>query len=217
MKAFIFDLDGTLLDSLEDLADAGNAMLTHADYPQHPVAAYRHFVGDGLEMLVRRALPAGEEARLGAENFAALVQYTRDVYGKNWQVKSRPYPGVVEALRALADKGHELGVLSNKPHHWTVDIIGHFFPTLRFSVVRGALPGVPHKPDPAPAQEVLRMLDMPASVCAFVGDSNVDMLTAVRTGMVPVGVSWGFRDVEELRNAGARYIVYAPAELTMLA
>lgn len=216
MKAFIFDLDGTLLDSLEDLANAGNTVLAGAGYATHPLNAYRNFVGNGLEVLVRRTLPEGEAQRLGTDGVLALVQKAREIYGTNWNVKSRPYPGVIEALKALSRRGVELGVLSNKPHPWTVEIMQHFFAEISFAVVRGAMPAVPLKPDPTAALQVARELDLAADECAFVGDSNVDMLTAVRAGMIPVGVTWGFRDVEELRSAGAQHLVHVAGDLLCL-
>lgn len=216
MKAFIFDLDGTLLDSLEDLANAANAVLAEAGYPTHPLNAYRNFVGNGLETLVRRTLPEGEAERMGDAGIRDLVEKARSVYGATWHVKSRPYPGVPETLQGLALRGVALGVLSNKPHPWTVEIMRHFFSDISFAVVRGALPHVPLKPDPTAALEVARELDMAPDQCAFVGDSNVDMHTAVRAGMIPVGVTWGFRDVEELRSAGAQHLVHVAGDLLCL-
>lgn len=216
MKAFIFDLDGTLLDSLEDLANAGNAVLTGVGYPTHPVSAYRNFVGNGLDVLVRRTLPEGEAERLGTEGVLALVQKAREIYGANWHVKSCPYPGVIDALNALSRQGLLLGVLSNKPHPWTVEIMQHFFAGISFAAVRGAMPPMPLKPDPTVALQMVRELDLAPDECAFVGDSNVDMLTAVRAGMIPVGVTWGFRDVEELRSAGAQHLVHVAGDLLCL-
>ena len=207
MKAFIFDLDGTLLDSLEDLANACNATLAHAGYPAHPIDAYRRFVGNGLETLVRRTLPPGEAERLSSAEIAALVEYSRTVYGKTWHVCSRPYPGVVETLRTLAERGTPLAVLSNKPHPWTVEIMGYYFPDMHFADVRGAMPGVPHKPDPTAALEMLEGMHLAPAQCAYVGDSDVDMQTALASGMLPVGVAWGFRGEAELRAAGARHVI----------
>lgn len=217
MKALIFDLDGTLLDSLEDLANACNATLAHAGYPAHPLDAYRRFVGNGLATLVRRILPEGEAQRLGEKGCESLVEYARTVYGNTWHVCSRPYDGVVAALHALAQKNLVLGVLSNKPHPWTVEIMGYFFPDVHFADVRGAMPGVPHKPDPTAALAMAEELSLEPAHCCFVGDSDVDMQTAVGAGMHPVGVAWGFRGEEELRRAGAERIIYTAQELLTLA
>ncbi|MDE7064009.1 MAG: HAD family hydrolase [Desulfovibrionaceae bacterium] len=216
MKAVIFDLDGTLLNSLEDLADACNAALTGARYPSHPLDDYRKFVGNGIETLLRRALPPGEADRLGREAFTALVDAMRGIYGKAWNVKSAPYPGIPETLKALADRGIRLGVLSNKPHPWTEEIIRYYFPHIPFAEVRGAMPGVPPKPDPAAALAIAARLDLSPDECGFVGDSNVDIHTAVAAGMIPVGATWGFRDREELLTAGAQYLVHTAPDLLQL-
>ena len=216
MKAVIFDLDGTLLDSLEDLADACNAALVRAGYPPHPLGNYKKFVGNGIETLLRRALPPGEADRLGQEAFHALVDDMRGVYGTAWNVKSAPYPGIPEALATLADRGIRLGVLSNKPHPWTEEIIRYYFPRIPFAEVRGAMPGVPRKPDPAAALAMAARSDLSPDDCGFVGDSNVDIHTAVAAGMIPVGATWGFRDREELLTAGAQYLVHTAPDLLQL-
>ena len=217
LKSFIFDLDGTLLDSLEDLANAGNAALARAGYATHPAESYRHFVGSGLERLLRRALPAGEPERLGDAGVRVLVEHARLVYGESWHVKSRPYAGVRQMLSALADKGATLGVLSNKAHPWTVAIVEHFFSGIPFALVRGAMPQVPLKPDPTAVLEMLAQLGIAGEECAYVGDSDVDMLTAQRAGLVSVGVAWGFRGAEEVRAAGACHIAATPEDIVRLA
>ena len=210
--AVIFDLDGTLINSLADLADATNAALAQFGYPTHPLAAYRHFVGNGVEKLVRRALPAGEAERLGPD-LAGVAEAMRTRYDNAWHVKTAPYPGVDGVLRELEQRGLRLGVLSNKPHVWTGEIVRHFFPGIPFAAVRGAMPGVPHKPDPAPALRMAEELGTPPQRTVFVGDSNVDILTGVRAGMPAVGVTWGFRDAAELREAGASALIDRPADL----
>lgn len=216
MKAVIFDLDGTLLNSLEDLADACNAALTRAGYPPHALEAYRKFVGNGIETLIRRALPTEEADRMGRTKFTAMVDDMRYSYGSAWNAKSAPYPGINDALKALAAQGKRLGVLSNKPHDWTVEIIRHYFPLVPFDDVRGAMPGVPHKPDPTAALDMAARWDLSPDECGFVGDSNVDIHTAVAAGMIPVGVTWGFRDREELLTAGAQYLVHTAPDLLEL-
>ncbi len=211
----IFDLDGTLINSLADLADAANAALSRFGYPVHGLDAYRHFVGNGLETLMRRALPAGEAERLGP-GFAAVPDAMREIYGRAWDVKTTPYPGIPELAAALAARGIPSAVLSNKPDPWTGIVVRRFFPDVPFAAVHGALPDVPLKPDPAGALRTAAEMGLAPDRLFFVGDSNVDMLTAVRAGMFGVGVTWGFRDEQELREAGARAIINAPEELLRL-
>lgn len=211
--AVIFDLDGTLLNTLDDLANAANAALHSAGYPQHPAAAYRQFVGNGLRMLVRRALPAGEADRLGPEGFEALVERTGDNYARDWAVTTRPYPHIPELLRELRRRGIPLAVVTNKPHRWTLRMLEHYFPDAPFRFIQGALPDLPHKPDPAGALKAARHLGIVPGETVFVGDSNVDMLTARNAGMAAVGVDWGFRGAKELQESGADEILYDPLEL----
>ncbi|KAF5034192.1 N-acetylmuramic acid 6-phosphate phosphatase [anaerobic digester metagenome] len=233
IHAIIFDLDGTLLDTLEDLADAANACLVAQGFSAHPVDAYRQFVGDGVETLFRRALPPGTPGAATERAVAALVARMRDEYGARWSAKSAPYPGIRELLAALAPAGLPLGVLSNKPHAFTRLMVGSFFngadsgaaaapggspvtddgPLGPFAVVAGARPGVPRKPDPAAAIATARALGVDPAHAAFVGDSNVDMRTAHGAGMLAVGCLWGFRGEAELRDSGASVLLAHPLEL----
>ncbi len=233
IHAIIFDLDGTLLDTLEDLADAANACLLAQGFSAHPVDAYRQFVGDGVETLFRRALPPGTPPGDATERaVAALLARMRDEYGARWSAKSAPYPGIRELLAALAPAGLPLGVLSNKPHAFTRLMVGSFFdgatadatngpaqilgddgPLGPFAVVAGARPGVPRKPDPAAAIATARALGVDPACTAFVGDSNVDMRTAHGAGMLAVGCLWGFRGEAELRESGASVLLAHPLEL----
>lgn len=212
-RAVIFDLDGTLLNTLADLANAANAALHSAGYPQHPVAAYRQFVGNGLRMLVRRALPAGEADRIGPTDFEALVKRTGDNYARDWAVTTQPYPHIPELLQELRRRGIPLAVVTNKPHEWTLRMLEYYFPDAPFQFIQGALPDLPHKPDPAGALNAARHLGIVPNESLFVGDSNVDMLTAHNAGMTAVGVDWGFRGSKELQESGADRILYDPLEL----
>lgn len=214
--ACLFDLDGTLLDSLADLGTACNVLLEERGYPRHPLAAYRRFVGNGFDMLVRRCLPPDAPEHRDPDLLAAAMDRARDYYGTHWAAHSRAYPGIVPMLEALAGKGVILGVLTNKPHAWAVPIVEHFYAGIPFAVVRGAMPGVPRKPDAGAVAPVLDILGLPASACAYVGDSDVDVQTARATGMLAVGAGWGFRGAEELRAAGARHILATPEELPPL-
>ncbi len=213
-RAVAFDLDGTLLNTLEDLANATNEALAAAGYPTHPVTAYRQFVGSGLQTLVRRALPAG--SAVSPESLAELVRRTGDNYARDWAVTTRPYPGIRELLEELRRRDVPLAVVTNKPHDWTLSMLGHFFPENPFQTVQGAMPGLPHKPDPTGARNTAQRLGLPTESIAFVGDSDVDMLTAHNAGMGAFGVAWGFRGAEELRRAGADRIITNPLEILEL-
>lgn len=208
-SAVIFDLDGTLLDSLEDLADSVNAVLAGRGMPVHPVPAFRRFVGNGVVNLVRRAAPAG----LADAELRELVSEGRAEYGRRWDAKSRPYPGVPAMLDALARAGVRLALLSNKPDEFTARIAERFFAPWLLNPARGAREGVPLKPDPAAALDVARDLGQEPAGILFAGDSDVDVRTAKNAGMFAAGVLWGFRDAEELTAAGADKLFATPDEL----
>ena len=213
-KAVLFDLDGTLLDTLEDLGDSMNAVLSSRGFPVHPIPSYSGFVGDGVENLVRRALPAA--ARANETVVAELVPLMRREYAARWKQKTRPYPGILEMLKSLASRGLKLAVLSNKPHPATVEVVEHFFPPSTFDVVLGARPGVPIKPDPGAAREVSRQLSLSTAEFLYLGDTNTDMKTARDAGMFAVGALWGFRTREELEQSGAQALIGEPGELLSL-
>jgi len=206
-RAIIFDLDGTLLNTLADLADSGNAALGALGLPQHPQDAYRFFVGLGIEELVRRMLP---EARRDPETIAAANKIIGEEYKRRWKDKTRPYPGILELLDALRQRGLPVCVLSNKPQPYTDLTIEAFFPGWPFTIVRGARPEVPNKPHPAGALAIAAELGLAPGSIAFVGDSATDMKTARGAGMLPVGVLWGFRDEKELTSNGAQHIISQP-------
>ncbi|MEW5774852.1 MAG: HAD hydrolase-like protein [Thermodesulfobacteriota bacterium] len=207
--AVIFDLDGTLLDSLEDLADSVNAVLAERGMPVHPVAAFRRFVGDGVVNLVRRAAPAG----LSDAELQDLVRAGRAEYGRRWDAKSRPYPGVPAMLDALAGAGVRLALLSNKPDDFTRRIAGRFYAAWPLDPARGARDGAPLKPDPAAALELAREMGFAPGEILFAGDSDVDVRTARNAGMFAAGVLWGFRGADELAAAGADRLFAGPEEL----
>lgn len=217
MKAFIFDLDGTLLDTLEDIAAACNAVLAAHNYPVHDVAAYRQLVGNGFGRLVSGALPPGAREGLAPDALDALTAEARAWYGSHMFSRTRPYPGVPEALAELARRGFTLAVLSNKPDNFTAELISRYFPRIPFALARGGRPGMPLKPDPAGPRAMLAELGLEAGQSFYVGDSDVDILTARNAGMVSVGVAWGFRGLAEVRAAGARHLVDRPDQLPELA
>jgi phosphoglycolate phosphatase len=213
IRAVIFDLDGTLLDTIEDLADAMNAVLGRRGFPTHDALAYKRFVGDGLELLVERALPA--DGRAAAALRECVEDFGRE-YAGCWDRKTRPYEGVMEMLRALASRGLQLAVLSNKPHAATLQVVRALLGGVTFDDVRGAMPGVPRKPDPAAALAIAARIGVPPRACLCVGDSGVDMRMAAAAGMTSVGALWGFRGEAELRAGGATFLAAAPRDVMAL-
>jgi len=209
----IFDLDGTLLDTLEDLADSMNAVLRSHAYPTHAMASYRRFVGDGVENLVRRSLPADA---VRDDLVARYVDQMREEYDLRQQRTTAPYHGVPELLRALSRLGLKTAVLSNKPDAATRRLVAALLAPHVFDAVVGARTGVPLKPDPAAALDIVEILGSDPNHTLYVGDTNTDMLTGRRAGMVTVGVTWGFRDEEELRSSGADHIIGEPLELIIV-
>jgi len=214
-KAVIFDLDGTLLDTLQDLADSGNAVLEARGFPAHPTDAYRTFIGNGMMNLVRDIFPEEHRPALGEETDAVLAEY-RAAYGERWKNTTVIFPGIAPLLDELIAKGIPIGVLSNKAHDFTVKCVEAFLGDWKWDVVLGARDGIPKKPDPAGAVEAAAVLGLKSGDCHFIGDSDVDMMTAVNAGMHAVGVSWGFRPVEELLGAGAEFILEEPHDLCSL-
>jgi phosphoglycolate phosphatase len=209
-KAVLFDLDGTLLDTLEDLANAGNRILAAQSLPVHAVEAYRYFVGDGIAILVERILPPSHrQPRQIAESVAAFKQE----YADNWRDRTTPYAGVSEMLDHLTAAGLQLAILSNKPHAFTQLCVEQLLPRWSFAPVLGQREGVPKKPDPAAALEAAERMELPPRDILYVGDTSIDMQTAQAAGMDPVGVLWGFRDADELRQAGAGWLIKHPSEL----
>ena len=212
-KAVLFDLDGTLLDTLDDLANSMNAVLARRGFKTHDRELYRYFVGNGMEKLVRRTLPAAYSGEGIVRD--ALLEVSAE-YENRWCDCTRPYEGVHEMLDALTAKGLRLAVLSNKPDGFTKKIIDHFFGGIRFDAVFGARDGVPKKPDPAAALEIAALMGIPPADFLYLGDTDVDMKTALAAGMHPIGALWGFREEEELRRGGAEKLISCPSELLHL-
>jgi len=209
-KYLIFDLDGTLLNTLEDIADSANRVLRERGFGTHSLDAYRYFVGSGATELMVRALPPGKCDR---KLIADYVEAFRLEYRRNWNVKTRPYDGVLELLDALAERRTRIAILSNKPHEFTVLCIRQYFPGYNFAAVLGEGEMVPLKPDPTGALEIARRLDAEPEEIIFIGDTGVDMETAVRAGMFPLGVLWGFRPEKELLRFGALGTITRPGDL----
>ena len=208
-EAVIFDLDGTLLDTLDDLADSMNSVLRRFGFPSHPVESYKRFVGEGVATLVRRALPPD---RRDEEDVRRGVEAMREEYSRRWNAKSRPYPGIPELLDQLQNRKIPLAVLSNKPHSFAGAVVDAYFSGWRFTHVFGEKDGK-RKPDPARALQIAADLMMPSGAICVVGDTWTDMETAKRAGMFAVGALWGFRSARELRESGAAVLIEKPADL----
>lgn len=212
-QAVIFDLDGTLLDTLADIATAANGVLKQMSLPTHPIESYQHFVGQGVRVLFENALPEEMRTLDVIEDCADAFQVT---YDREWDVRTQPYGGIPELLDALVARGLPLAVLSNKPHAFTVKCVERFLAAWPWAMVLGQREGSPRKPDPAGALEIAAALRLTPAQCLYVGDTNTDMETAQAAGMYPLGVSWGFRTVAELRAHGAAAIIDHPEQLLPL-
>ncbi len=211
-KAVIFDLDGTLLNTLDDIADSMNFALSSKSLPVHDTDKYKYFVGNGVAELARRAVPSDVSPELTGE---VLSAYT-DRYAAHSADRTRPYPGVTELLRELGARGLRLAVLSNKPHTSTLAVVAQYFNNIEFAAVLGARDGVPVKPDPAGALELAELLGAAPADILYLGDTSVDMQTAAGAGMTPVGALWGFRTREELEEGGAALIAVSPGDFLKL-
>ncbi|MEG1622872.1 MAG: HAD family hydrolase [Alistipes sp.] len=213
VKLVIFDLDGTLLDTIGDLAVSCNMALAMRGLPQHAIEDYRHFVGNGIMRLVERALP---EPLRSDYTLAAVRRDFMTYYTAHIDTYTQPYDGIPALLATLSQRGVLLAVASNKFQEGTEKLIRLFFPNIPFVAVLGQREGVPLKPDARIDEEILLQTGVPASEALHVGDSGVDVLTATAAGIRSVGVTWGFRPREELVAGGADHIIDAPAEVLTL-
>jgi phosphoglycolate phosphatase len=209
-KAVIFDLDGTLLDTLFDLAESMNNVLNRRGLPVHGLDAYKYMIGDGVESLIRRALPSHMD---NDETIKIFIDEYRDEYEKNWKKNTKPYDGVIDLIETLSKRGLRLNVLSNKPHDSTLQCVRELLPGPKFDIVLGHKQGANPKPDPYGAIEISDKLGISPSQFLYLGDTSIDMKTAVTAGMYPVGVLWGFRTKDELLNNGAKLILEKPLDL----
>ncbi len=207
IKAVLFDLDGTLTDTLTDISNAMNRALRIHGLPEWPRDAYRYLVGNGAKILSERCV------RDRAELAPAVRQTYQAYYETHTLVETRPYDGIPELLHLLARRGLKLTVLSNKPDADTKNVVRHFFPEIPFALVRGQVEGVPVKPDPAGAIALAEEIGVQPAEILYLGDTSVDMQCAVAAGMFPVGALWGFRDEKELRESGAALIAQTPLDV----
>jgi len=209
-RAVLFDLDGTLLDTLADIANAANSVLEHLGFPTHDVEAYRAFVGEGLKALYGRVLPA---ARREPELIIQCTEAFRAAYEQHWNRHTKPYDGIPELLDALEARRLKMAVLSNKPDRFAKLCVDEYFPELQFEVVLGQGEKVPAKPDPSGARQVAQQIGLPPEAILYLGDTGTDIETARTARMHPVGAKWGFRPAEELQAAGAIALIEHPMQL----
>lgn len=212
-KAILFDLDGTLLNTLNDIGNAANRVLSRHNFPVHPMDDYRYFVGDGIRTLIVRALPPDKR---DASLISACVDEFNREYDKTWNIETALYPGVEDMLDLVQDRGFRLAVFSNKPHEFTQNCVDAFFPYREFEAVLGIKESIPHKPDPTGALTIARRIGIAPASFLYLGDTGTDMQTACAAGMYPVGALWGFRSSDELTENGAKALVSHPTEVPEL-
>ena len=206
----IFDLDGTLMDTLEDLADATNWVCEQHGWPTHPLEAYKYFVGNGASKLLERAIP--KEVEWTQELHTQVLEEFTLRYTAHKADKTRVYPGMPELLKRLREEGIPTAVLTNKPHGAAVPVVEQYLPGL-LTTVQGALPDMPTKPDPTLLHRLMEGIGAKPETTLFVGDSNVDIRTAKNGGLTSCGVLWGFRTREELLGEGADHLASTADEL----
>jgi phosphoglycolate phosphatase len=207
IKLVVFDLDGTLLNTIDDLAESTNHALSLYGFPAHPACDYKFFVGNGINKLFERALPEGEKTE---ENILRIRRDFLSYYENHNTDYSRPYPGTVELLEQLQQRNISLAVASNKYQAATGKLIRHYFPQISFVKVLGQREGIAPKPDPAIVNEILASVSVSKDEVLYVGDSGVDMQTARNSGVISCGVTWGFRPRSELEAFQPSFIVDNP-------
>lgn len=211
IKACIFDLDGTILDTLQDLANSVNFALKHKGYPGRTVEEVRSFVGNGIPMLIKRAVPRGT----AESDFDEALAVFKEHYALHLNDNTKPYDGIVELLKRLKSRGVATAVVTNKAHFAAAELTNRFFSSL-IDVTVGQKDGVPVKPDPAALHEALQVLGTGAENAIFVGDSDVDVFTAHNGNLKCIGVTWGFRSRESLLSAGADFIADTAEEINSI-
>ena len=210
IKVVLFDMDGTILNTLDDLADSLNHVLEQYGLPTHETEKYKHFVGNGIPVLCERVMP--EDKRSDKALYESIYHDFLEYYGKHSLDKTAPYKGIPELAEALRERGLHTAVITNKAQPAADKVLEHFFPNM-FDFVIGQISEMPTKPHPAGTFKALERLGVTADEALFIGDSSVDMQTAKNAGIDSVGVLWGFRDEKELRDNGAKYIVSSPEQI----
>lgn len=210
MKLIIFDLDGTLINTLDDLAESCNHTLKTHNFPTHRTVDYKMFVGNGIRTLVERALPTASRNDETIDRLKADFTLYYNLHAKD---VTQPYEGIISLLNILKNNGFKISVASNKYHEAVLDLVDHYFSSTTFDLVLGHRDNHPAKPDPDIVFDTLRTLNISKENCCYVGDSSVDMKTAKHAGVTAVGATWGFRTEAELRENGADHIVHHPLDL----
>ena len=213
IRGVIFDLDGTLLDTLHSLAAAFNQALSEMNCPPHQTNEYKMIIGDGARVAALRCLPDDRQDEASIED---CVRRFQKIYGQSWHENTAPYPGIPELLAALSVLTLPMGVLSNKDADFTEACVEHFFESGTFITAVGFTETIRHKPDPGGALRIARTFSCEPDQVAFVGDTATDMNTAHACNMLAIGVLWGFRDAQELNRSGAQHLVQTPHELREL-
>uniref|UniRef100_UPI004047F66C HAD family hydrolase n=1 Tax=Aliarcobacter sp. TaxID=2321116 RepID=UPI004047F66C len=208
-KAIIFDLDGTLIDSLEDIAVCMNQVLEELNLPSHKIEDYKYFVGGGISILVDNALHKDTSDKVKEE----VTNRFKVVYDQKLHAKTLPYDGIYDLLDELKRLDFKIGILSNKPHEFTIEYAKNLFSKYEMKEIHGQKSHIAKKPDPIAAIQIAKSFEVPCEEVYFVGDTMVDMQTAVNAKMIGIGVLWGFRDEEELMSNGATFVVKHPLDI----
>jgi phosphoglycolate phosphatase len=213
-KACIFDLDGTLADTVESIAKSANEALAAVGLPEQPVEKYNCFAGDGAKILLQRALISAGDSEL--EHFEEVDRLYRDFFKEGCTYHVKPYEGIRSMLGFLKEAGIKIAVLSNKPHDRAVQVVETLFGKAYFDLILGQQPGLEKKPSPEGALSIASCFGVETGECLYIGDTNTDMQTGNNAGMCTVGVTWGFRDRKELEENNAHVIIDKPMELLRL-
>ncbi len=209
IKGIIFDLDGTLIDTISDIGKSVNAVLEDYGYKTYPLSAYRDMVGHGFAVLIKKAMPKGLKPEQYEEALAKFTYY----YDQYYMDSTRPYPDIQDLLNKLKERGLKLAVNSNKRNDYTEKLIKHFFPDIPFTAVFGARENIPNKPDPYTALEIIAMMGLNKEEVLYIGDSETDINTGHNAGLKTVGVAWGFSDYDKLRALNPDFLVNQAADI----